>query len=508
MPFYPPSSPPLPSASADCCSPARRALLPSFEPTPSKSSSSPSSSRVRTPSRKRARDDEDDAAPGKQLEPPAYPTPAPTSSAALTVSSPTSSVSRALLALGGADINKSTTTAPSKPAPLSASAAVPVLSSTSSSTTTPSLRAPLSTVALARLPRSGTEVSLGRSSASSTVVLSRTNKLISRVHIVARYLESHDSIEISCHGWNGARVGTPALEHALAKGERVEIGADTPIIIDVCGERARVEVIDDREAETDALEDDEETDDEIFVNHPAAKLGSPTPMVAPTNSTSTISTKSGPISNAPKRARGPENVGFKVWEDKEEDSGVTKKENVRINDASPLPSTSSENAPGSVASSKTVSIPQEQSTDQENSKQPLQPQQQEQQEPQELQQQSREPSPEDEQDKLRIHIIAHLAYSRLASTPLSVLRASLPIIEFVPDDKLRSTIKDIACVGVIQRKGKDASGKRLEEQYYYIPEQDDDIHRRAAVEELRGGAGIRSCRKVHKQYFWRKPAVK
>ncbi|KAK9493262.1 hypothetical protein V1508DRAFT_416218 [Lipomyces doorenjongii] len=475
---YPPSSPPA-------AAPTQRALLPSFEPTASfssvsgRKSSSSSPFKHRTPSRKRARADTPtdglSSTPSRQRIVPSedddiasrlpplqtfYPTPAPTSSASLNASSP-SKAPRAFTSDG--DEDNIFIDAPQQPI----------------------IRAPLSTVLLARVPRNGAELTLGRSSNSSSVVLSRTNKLISRVHVATRYISSANAIEVRCLGWNGARVGTPTGEYALAKGENVEIAADVNVIIDVCGERARVEVVADVE--------DDETDDEIFVSHKARDA--------------TISDRDA----SPEEQSDPK-VGFKIWEDREENGGkgVDKKENIpaalsmsashrqcnadqstaqsttAIKIASPsittsgvIPSEVREASPVETGEYTPIPVP------------------------------TPKPSkPEPDLNKLKIHIIAHLAYSRLSSTPLSELRSSLPITNTLPVEILRTIIKSIPCVGVIQRQGKDASGKRLEEHYYYTPEHDEDEHRRAAVEELRGHPGIRSCRKVHKQYFWRKPALK
>ncbi|KAK9446703.1 uncharacterized protein V1518DRAFT_423331, partial [Limtongia smithiae] len=371
-----------------------------------------------------------------------YPTPAPTSSASLTISSPSSSAVAVLIAMPRSGVLQD---AP----PTAAESEVQDENDENQCI----LRSPLSTVVLARVPRSGETVSLGRSSASSTVVLSRTNKLISRVHVSTRYVCERDTIEIKCLGWNGARVGTPTEEHRLAKGETVEIPADVNVIVDVCGERARVEVY------YDAAVDDDETDDDVF--------------------------------SAEREERKPAAVDFKVWEDKEEAAPA----------AQPVPV--QQEMPGSPESMSSLS---EEVVDEIKRPSP-EIEQPEHEEPEQDHLAIQADIPNDlDLEKLTTHLIAHLAYSRLASTPFSVLRASIPAANKLSEPALRSVIRNIPCIGQIKRQGKDASGKRLEEQYYYVIEEDDDEHRRAAVDELRGHAGIRSCRKVHKQYFWRKPS--
>ena len=74
-------------------------------------------------------------------------------------------------------------------------------------------------------------------------------------------------------------------------------------------------------------------------------------------------------------------------------------------------------------------------------------------------------------------------------------------------DELRAWLANEPCIGVIYRKGKDAAGKPLEEEYYYDLENDPNQVRKFNVLSIKGGrTGLRSCRKTHKQYFWKKPA--
>lgn len=104
----------------------------------------------------------------------------------------------------------------------------------------------------------------------------------------------------------------------------------------------------------------------------------------------------------------------------------------------------------------------------------------------------------------------HIAYSRVLQTPFSSLRELNSIKKHnLSKTQLRCVlIHNIACIGVIFRQGKDAAGKALDEEYYYIPEKDLDFHRVQLVEELKGSSShLRSCRKTHKQYFWKKPKI-
>lgn len=98
------------------------------------------------------------------------------------------------------------------------------------------------------------------------------------------------------------------------------------------------------------------------------------------------------------------------------------------------------------------------------------------------------------------HVVNQLAFSRLASTPLSTILQNLPAGERagVTRPQLQSLIERTPCVGIIAREGKDAAGQPLESQYYYVPEEDGDGHRRAAVVEGMGKPSLRACRKQHK----------
>ncbi|KAL7919413.1 hypothetical protein ACQKWADRAFT_301351 [Trichoderma austrokoningii] len=105
------------------------------------------------------------------------------------------------------------------------------------------------------------------------------------------------------------------------------------------------------------------------------------------------------------------------------------------------------------------------------------------------------------------HVVNQLAYSRLSSTPLSTIMHNLPAEQTrdLSRDALRVLIETTACIGIIERQGKDAAGKALESEYYYIPETDTDAQRRAAVVDGLRKPSLRACRKQHKQYYWKRP---
>jgi hypothetical protein len=107
------------------------------------------------------------------------------------------------------------------------------------------------------------------------------------------------------------------------------------------------------------------------------------------------------------------------------------------------------------------------------------------------------------------HVVNQLAFSRLSSTPLSVIMNHLPISlkggsptqvenRGLTKEDLHKIISAIPCIGEIHREGKDAAGKPLESEYYYIPDEDHDEQRRAAVVDGLRKPSLRNCRKQHK----------
>lgn len=97
------------------------------------------------------------------------------------------------------------------------------------------------------------------------------------------------------------------------------------------------------------------------------------------------------------------------------------------------------------------------------------------------------------------HLSNQIAFSRLASTPLSNLIKSLPpgVREKVSVEFVQALLTSVPCIGEIKREGKDASGKLLEPEYYYIADMDFDLDRKSIVYSL-NKPSLRSCRKTHK----------
>lgn len=103
-------------------------------------------------------------------------------------------------------------------------------------------------------------------------------------------------------------------------------------------------------------------------------------------------------------------------------------------------------------------------------------------------------------------LVNHLAFSRLSSTPVSNLNGISAVTSKLRLDQIRVVLHNLKSVGVIYREGTDAAGEPLEEEYYYMPENDDDPKRPSLVAHIKGHGGLRSCRRTHKQYYWKKPA--
>lgn len=124
----------------------------------------------------------------------------------------------------------------------------------------------------------------------------------------------------------------------------------------------------------------------------------------------------------------------------------------------------------------------------------------------------RTPSPEfdpasAETAHIKSVISTHLALSRLHSSPISLIHKSIPSLEHVHISNIRKILTTTPWIGIIDREGKDAAGKPLEEEYYYLQDKDVDADRKALVDQIkgRGATGLRACRKTHKQYYWKKP---
>ncbi|KAJ3553522.1 hypothetical protein NPX13_g10871 [Xylaria arbuscula] len=194
----------LPPLSLTALTPSKKrpaSLLPPFE-----LSSSPG---LPKPSKRGAREGPDGPTPFFK-----YPTPIPTSSTGILSSSP-----------------------------LRAQRSRPSLVRTLS---TASERAPLCAVPTLELNENGEMLCMGRSSNSSHYQLS-ANRLISRIHVKARYIPAAsplepNRVEIECNGWNGLKLHCQGRTWDLGKGDTFTSETeDTDIMIDVQDARVMVQ---------------------------------------------------------------------------------------------------------------------------------------------------------------------------------------------------------------------------------------------------------------------------
>lgn len=110
----------------------------------------------------------------------------------------------------------------------------------------PSERVPLGAVPSVELSENGEVLIMGRSSNSSHFQLS-ANRLISRVHVKARYIAApsplqRNKIEIICNGWNGIKLHCQGRTWELYKGDSFSSETEgTEIMVDVQDARVLVQ---------------------------------------------------------------------------------------------------------------------------------------------------------------------------------------------------------------------------------------------------------------------------
>lgn len=106
-------------------------------------------------------------------------------------------------------------------------------------------RAPLSAVPSIELNENGETLLMGRSSNSSHYQLS-ANRLISRVHVKARYVPASlplqpNKIEVECNGWNGLKLSSQGRAWEMQKGDVLTFDTEgAEIMIDVQDARVLV----------------------------------------------------------------------------------------------------------------------------------------------------------------------------------------------------------------------------------------------------------------------------
>ncbi|KAK3399947.1 hypothetical protein B0T20DRAFT_350885 [Sordaria brevicollis] len=447
---------------------------------------------------------------------------------------------------------------------------------------TVSERAPLSDVRAVMLNENGDTLLMGRSSNSSHYQLS-SNRLVSRVHVQARYIpatEAHEpnKVEITCTGWNGLKLHCQGLTWELAKGDSFTSETEgAEIMIDVHDTRVLVQWPPrEKDRDSSAPLSDSSWDETPRPMRRTRRPGSDSDEGSPIRRPRRISSP-----ESPTPANGTilkddiddlisdnddDGAAVEIYEDEEEDEQeLPKLTDTGRGDASFISSVDKsfsissdlsdprsdedyadqdpdeENDPvihsfgpcGENLSSRlehfttATSPPRARTPDRDYS-----PNSEEERAgsvtPKPLKSSSgnaagasrkaspspapRSPSPvnnlsEELTATISNHVINQLAFSRLSSTPLSTIMNNLPADDRrqVTKDELRRLIEATACIGIIERQGKDAAGKPLESEYYYVPEFDTDEHRRLAVTDGLRKPSLRACRKQHKQYYWKKP---
>ncbi|EPY52814.1 hypothetical protein SPOG_02133 [Schizosaccharomyces cryophilus OY26] len=102
-------------------------------------------------------------------------------------------------------------------------------------------------------------------------------------------------------------------------------------------------------------------------------------------------------------------------------------------------------------------------------------------------------------------ILDELVFSTTSTTALTVLAhlfpSGMPLAAV--QDHLRELAKQYPYLKEVRRYGTDANGDPLWSEWFYNPEEDDDDERRQRYAPIM--RPVRSSRRVHKQYFWKKP---
>lgn len=402
-------------------------------------------------------------------------------------------------------------------------------------------RNPLSAVLTIILPENGEIIKLGRSSKSSNFQLS-TSRLISRVHVEARFIAATtplepNCIEIKCRGWNGLKLHCSGQTWNLAKNDTFLSESEfSDVLIDTHDSRVLISwperYQDSLMGSLSDFEDDENTPtnkQNSFNNHGTDICSGPIRSCVKVPS---------PASPCPRRRNPLINISGN--QDSETLDVVQVYEDIPpsplntpvYGNSSPTESLRPVSACSSSQDSELSEIDSENFDEEndplldsvglKNDKRNAR-----------IVSNARQNSPTDENEPpleatqcLNLtghsdtidHTINQLAFSLKSSVPLSELFLQLPAtlkntssgepeepeIKILTKLNFQQLLNSLPCIGEISREGKDAAGKPLESEYYYIIEEDQDEARRTAVQGLRKPS-LRSCRKKHKQYYWKKP---
>ncbi|KAL8950170.1 MAG: hypothetical protein Q9222_003777 [Ikaeria aurantiellina] len=418
-------------------------------------------------------------------------------------------------------------------------------------------RAPLSTVPSIELDEHGQTILMGRSSNSSHYQLS-TNKLVSRVHVRAVYIPAEPPapriIRIECLGWNGVRVHCEHKAWTLQKGDSFTSETeDADIMVDI--QDARVLLQWPRDKPNLVTPIDSESPWEEFSPSRGQSMQQRSPLksprrrvrlqspVSPSKAVQAVSTN--PSLGLIPELNSSRKVEIYVDEDvrqEREAAGHSQAEATQstqiatqpledifngsqssaLSDPHDFSDNDEENDPivhsfgpyGANLDSRMAAINAKGSPDRRRPA--LSPLKASSISPQRVRRTGPPGTQDEETTPVMNHVINQLAYSRLASTPLSTIMNQIPshFKSTNPSAKenngltiasLKHMLNSTACIGEVSREGKDAAGKPLESEFYYIPDMDVDAKRRDAVVDGLRKPGLRACRKQHKQYYWRKP---
>jgi hypothetical protein len=387
---------------------------------------------------------------------------------------------------------------------------------------------------------------MGRSSNSSHYQLS-ANRLISRVHVKARYIAATvplepNKVEIICAGWNGIKLHCQGRTWELAKGDSFTSETEyAEIMLDVQDARVLIAWPDRDRKESIGAKSESSWDDENSPKGRASAVGALGHVIqsSPLRRGPRIQS---PVSPTP---AGPSNTQtslsdlfsddlepvVKVYEDEhavENEQGIAQGVSMISTEAA-----SSFGAGSNESQSCELSEPEEQDPDEENdpivhsfgpfganissrmasftATSPKIPRGSTVSDPTASPgtRSSSEATNQAEVSNIVNHVVNQLAFSRLSSTPLSVILNQLPDSlknasptsaenRGISKEDLQKLLNATLCIGEIHREGKDAAGKALESEYYYIPDEDTDVNRRAAVVDGLRKPSLRNCRKQHK----------
>ncbi|CAO2653737.1 Nn.00g031480.m01.CDS01 [Neocucurbitaria sp. VM-36] len=422
-------------------------------------------------------------------------------------------------------------------------------------------RTPLGAVPTVDLPADGTICRMGRSSNSADYQLS-TNRLISRVHVQAAYHAPSASypqgyIEVECLGWNGAKIHCRGRIFELSKGDTyMSENPETEIMLDVQDTRVMIAwpAISARKLSWDSEEEGMPTPTrrrhhDNFDSSPPIVPRSPvsqSPIRAPVFSGLAPIAQPGPVqvfedadaSRESPSVHSPDPADKTFIRPSIPSSRSSQEVHTLDSKASLLSSFAAddfsdndeENDPivhsfGPFGQNLLSGLASFNTTTPTQSNTPR------------LRAPLLSPSPKRtstesvrfKESPIKNHVINQLAFSRIHSQPLSVIHSNLPAelkgcvtksnegktsddsdstpIPQLSRADLKKILDETPCVGEIPRAGKDAAGQPLENEFYYVPEMDSNQMRRETITAGTRSTGLRSVRKTHKQYYWKKPRV-